>query len=566
MSNKEIKSKIEEIKKSFNDKKYDEVIKKIEDLSTIENRYAELSSLCGVCKIVKPNPNKNEILSALLDFEDAYKKAKKNSIGLDSVCNYISTCILYSDDYPELLKFLSLASIMYSDVEKFFGFNEKLSLIGIKLYKMLLDYDKMRTITHDLIKNNTKHLTTLCRWAYINNYSYKWKQENYLNYLKSISKIFPTYNTKSINNINFKSNKRVKIGFVGCNFNSDHSITYFMQDLVENLNKEKFETYAFDLGRYSKNNLPLLELKKKFDHYLEYKSISNQEVIELIQGNQIEILIDIMSITHPERIGIFNNRVSPIQISWLAYCNTSGFDKIDFLIADRNVIKDEEEKYYSEKIIKLPNIWSSHSGFKLRRKFNDLPLLKNNFVTFGSFNNFLKISDDVVDTWSKILRKIIGSKLILKSSDSYDYEIIKKKFAKYGVDNAIEILEKRNYDKIEDHLNVYNKIDIALDTFPYTGVTTTFEALWMNVPVIAMNGHNFKSRCGASILKNANVDQLICLNKSDYIEKVIGLTKDIKILQKIRKELFENVLNTPLFDTKKYAIEFNKVLLEIYKK
>ena len=176
MSNKEIKSKIEEIKKSFNDKKYDEVIKKIEDLSTIENRYAELSSLCGVCKIVKPNPNKNEISSALLDFEDAYKKAKKNSIGLDSVCNYISTCILYSDDYPELLKFMSLASIMYSDVEKFFGFNEKLSLIGIKLYKMLLDYDKMRSITHDLIKNNTKHLTTLCRWAYINNYSYQPQQ------------------------------------------------------------------------------------------------------------------------------------------------------------------------------------------------------------------------------------------------------------------------------------------------------------------------------------------------------------------------------------------------------
>ncbi len=566
MSNKEIKSKIEEIKKSFNDKKYDEVIKKIEDLSTIENRYAELSSLCGVCKIVKPNPNKNEILSALLDFEDAYKKAKKNSIGLDSVCNYISTCILYSDDYPELLKFLSLASIMYSDVEKFFGFNEKLSLIGIKLYKMLLDYDKMRSITHDLIKNNTKHLTTLCRWAYINNYSYKWNQKDYFDYSKSLKKIFPNLKVKNLADINFNNNSKIKIGFLSCNYNLGHSITYFMRNIVSNFDKTKFETYALDIGKYNLKNKPDNEFKNIYDHWLELNNESNQKVIEIIQKNEIEILVDTISLTHPERIGILNNRICPLQISWLAYCNTLGFDFIDYLIADGNVIKHDEEKYYSEKIIKLPNIWSCHSGFNFNRKFQDLPFIKNNFITFGSFNNFLKISDDVIEIWSKILKKVEGSKLILKSSESYNYEIIENKFAKYNVDKSIIILDKKNYIKTEDHLNLYNKIDIALDTFPYTGVTTTFEALWKGIPVITMAGHNFKSRCGESILKNAKFENLICSDKNDYINKTLKLVKDIGYLKNLRVKLFNNILKTQLFDSKKYALEFQDFLLKKYRR
>ena len=124
----------------------------------------------------------------------------------------------------------------------------------------------------------------------------------------------------------------------------------------------------------------------------------------------------------------------------------------------------------------ITKIWSAHSGFNCK-KLSGTPLLKNKYVTFGSFNNFLKISNEVVETWSKILKKIDNSKLILKSSEKFNYELLMRKFEKYGVNLTIQILDKENFDKIEDHLNLYNKIDIALDTFPYTGVTTTFEAL-----------------------------------------------------------------------------------------
>ena len=122
-----------------------------------------------------------------------------------------------------------------------------------------------------------------------------------------------------------------------------------------------------------------------------------------------------------------------------------------------------------------------------------------------------------------------------------------------------------DYTLTNGHTNmIYNKVDIALDTFPYTGVTTTFEALWKGIPVITMAGHNFKSRCGESILKNAKLESLICSDSNDYINKTLKLVKDIDNLKILRTDLFTNVLKTPLFDKKKYTMEFQKILLTKY--
>ena len=560
----DIKHKIGEIRKLFSEKKFDEVLNKINAFSKIKERPSELSSLSGICKILKSNPTQKEIISALTDFKDSYFKSKTSNNGLDSVCNYISTCILYSSNYPELFNYFNDAKILYDEAESNFGYNEKLYIAGLKLHKSILDYDKMREINASLVNNNTKHLTTLCRWAYINNYCYKWKQEDYFDFSKVLKEHFPSCQTESVSGLYFKDKEKIKIGFVSCNYNAAHSITYFMKEIIENMDKKKFEIHAFDLGRYGKYNQPISEFKIKFDFWHELKDKSNQEVINFIQKNKIEILIDVISLTHPDRIGIFKNRISPLQISWLAYCNTVGFDTIDYLISDKYLVKDGEEKYYAEKIIKMSNIWSSHSGFSFIRKFQELPFLDSKQITFGSFNNFMKISDEVVETWSNILKKVKNSRLILKSSETYNYEIIKNKFKKLGVNNSIKILNKNDFENTEDHLNLYNKIDIALDTFPYTGVTTTFEALWKGIPVITMAGHNFKSRCGESILKNAKLESLICSDSDDYINKTLKLVRDIDNLKILRTELFSNILKTPLFDNMKYTMEFEKILLTKY--
>ena len=237
-----------------------------------------------------------------------------------------------------------------------------------------------------------------------------------------------------------------------------------------------------------------------------------------IQNVNIDILIDLAGLWSNNRANIFNTRICPLQISWLGFNNSTGLKEVDFILADTNTVKNEEKEYVT-KIYKLPKIWNSHCGFEYKRVFNELPFKKNNYFTFGSLNNFIKINDEVLDTWIKILKKTKNSKLILKSSLFLCEEVLKKKFEKEGLINSIEILKKTKRKEFLSHLNLYNKIDLCLDTFPFTGVTTTFEALWKNVPVISKAGYNFNSRCGESILKNANIENFIATSNDDYVEK-----------------------------------------------
>ena len=193
-----------------------------------------------------------------------------------------------------------------------------------------------------------------------------------------------------------------------------------------------------------------------------------------------------------------------------------------------------------------------------------MPLESNKFITFGCFNNFRKINEDVIEVWSKILKYTKNSKLLLKTSIATSREFYKQKFNKYGV---LESIIFSDYNKnLNDHLNEYKKIDIALDTFPWNGVTTSFESIWMNVPVIVMDGYNFNSRCGFSINTNLKLPDLIAKNKEDYINKAVSLAQDKEMLLKIRKNLFEKVINSSLFDKKKFSDEFFSSLEKILSK
>ena len=205
-------------------------------------------------------------------------------------------------------------------------------------------------------------------------------------------------------------------------------------------------------------------------------------------------------------------------------------------------------------------MWNCHSGINSVRSPSVPHFLKEKNITFGSFNNFNKINDRVINVWSQILLKVKNSKLILKSSLKIDKSFLKKEFEKYGVIDSIIFLKKR---KLESHYNLYKKIDIALDTFPYNGVTTTFEALSMGVPVITMTGYNFNSRCGESIIKNLGIENLIANNEDDYILKAQKMAKDNEKLLDMRKKIYDISHETPLFDTKQFSHDFFSILEKI---
>ena len=341
----------------------------------------------------------------------------------------------------------------------------------------------------------------------------------------------------------------------------NHSVTYFIKDLLDN-NNENFETHIFsDIDEKREDDTTKI-IKAKVDFFHNISNKSNSEFARFLRSIGIDILIDLNGYVGKGRVEIFNSRVCKLQISWLGYNNTIGLNHSDYLIADKNLIFEKEKDLYKEKIIYLDEIWSSHSGLNIERKYNHLPSENSGYITLGSFNNYTKISDDTVEVWSKILKKINNSKLILKSSVSHADIHFKEFFEKEGVLN--KVIFKNRSKNFEDHINLYKDIDLCLYTFPYTGVTTTCEALWMNVPVISVAGFNFNSRCGESILINSNLKDLVAKNKDDYISKVVSLANDIDRLKKIRKFIFDEVLKTNTFNTKKFAGNFWKSILDTY--
>ena len=560
------KSFLDNINKLFSKKKFNEVIIKIRENNQFLKNHPDLYNISAVCKILKSKNTKNDIISALQDFENYFLNSKADNKKIEAVCNYIATCVVNSKKYNDIIPYFSRAKKFFKICKKQIGYNEKLFISGVDLYKYLVDLYNAKQLLKELIRNKSKSKIVYSAFGYLNNYDYDWNLKEYFEYSKKIVNFFPQHQSEILSKINYKKNKKIKIGFISKDFKANHSLTYFLKKLLLYFDKNKFETYGITLTDDNLVKDSSLELKNNFENWLNLSKLNNQQVINILQNNKIEILVDLLGLFHADRIEIFNSRISPLQISWLGYPNTVGFPNIDYLISDKNLIKNGEEKFYSEKIIKLSEIWNCHSGFEFNRKLFEPPVKLNKYITFGSFNNFLKISNEVVEVWSEILKKTKNSKLILKSSLNVSNNFIYEKFEKFGVLNSIKIYQSSDFKNIKDHIGLYKKIDIALDTFPYNGVTTTFEALWSGVPVMSMKGYNMNSRCGESILKNGNIDFLISENKEEYVKKVLSYSKNIPKLEELRLKIHSNILNTPLFNSKKFSNDFQNKLLSVYKK
>ena len=545
---------LSKLKKLFQEKKYSEIVMDIELKTTENDRSPALHNLLGVCRASQKGKSDRDVKHALNDFEAAFNKDNLGEISLESLCNHIKLCAEMGRKDSDLVNNLLVSEKMFLKAEKKFSENERYLAHGIDLYKYLLKHKERISVIEKILKLGK--LNKVFGSVYITSQMYldNWNQKNFKEFQKKFSQIFGVLDAKKISKID-TNKKKVKIGFFSPDYRQYHSITYFMKDLIKDLKQTKFETHGLSLLKSNEHDETTKYFLELFDHWIDLGDKSDQEIVNVIQNQDIDILIDLTGLWSSNRANIFNTRVCPLQISWLGFNNSSGLKEIDFILADTKSIRDEENDY-GAKIYKLPKIWNSHSGFKYERVFNELPFKKNNFFTFGSFNNFMKINNEVLNTWISILKKIKNSKLILKSSLYICEDVIKKKFEAEGLIGSIEILKKTTRNDFLSHLNLYDKIDLCLDTFPFNGVTTTFEALWKNVPVITKSGYNFNSRCGESILKNAQIENFVATSNDEYIKKAIFFANNTNELENTRKKLFEKILYTPLFNTVEFSNDF----------
>ena len=556
-----------ELQKLFQEKNYEEVIKKIES-SVEKNKISSgLLNILGVSRVLSFKKDISILELALENFKESYLKEKNTQISLDALTNYVNLFVQIFDMKNDEISSKNLEQefhntfIMVKEAEEKFGYNHKFFLSIVKLYKKLNNISKCIFYLQKIFENNNGDKNTLCSYIYYNSFQNNWSQKDFLSKSKEINAYCVNLDQHKLTRLCKKKNNKIKLGFLSSDIYKKHSVTYFLKTVIANYDNDKFEIYLYNNNK--DEDLSTKEFQNLVNKSYNIFNLSDLDAVNHIRNDNIDIAFDLMGLTSSNRINLFKNRIAPIQISWLGYCNTTGLHEIDYIVSDHNLIKENEIDLHSEKIIFLPNIWSCHVGFELSRTETQPPCIKKDHVTFGSFNNFNKINENVIKTWSNIIKEVDKSKLVLKSSVNINIYNLKKVFKEYGVLDSVIFLNKQT--SFENHLKLYENVDIALDTFPYNGVTTSFEAIWMGVPVLTMEGFNFNSRCGESINKNIHMNDLVAKSEEDYISKAISLANDKKKLLGVRKKIFNDSLLSPLFNQKNFCFNFFKSIDKIYR-
>lgn len=539
----------------FKKKKFSDLEFEIEAISNFKNRSAFLSNLLGVAKVKKSSATNIDFEKARDLFKDSYEKDPSY---IDALCNlgYVSLRLKNFDYIVGELKFFKKTN----------GYNKKINETLAKIHSFNNQVEEALALYREIADKDELSKLTAANFLTLLNYSSNFSQKEYLDFCQKINKKFMPVDLDGLIDIDLvKETKNINIGFISPDF-IKHSVTEFLFETLKELKNKGLKLHAFNLRKVEELDPISQSLIEVFDGWHNIAHLNDLEAANEIRKNKINILIDLVGYFENNRFTVMKYKAAPVQMLWLGYVNTLGMKEIDYIVADPYLIFDDEKNLYTEKIARLPNIWNCHSGIKFNEEAKEPPFLKNDYITFGCFNNSIKITDETILVWSKILLEKKNSKIIIKAS-SEDAEIaqknILKKFESLNVKASRVLFSKRNKDK-SDHYKMYNKVDISLDTFPYPGVTTSMESIWMGVPVLTLNGNNFVSRCGASINLNLGMPELIAETKNEYIEKALTLSNDKNKLIEIRKLLRKKALNSPLFDTKKFGQQFYEMLDDIW--
>jgi predicted O-linked N-acetylglucosamine transferase (SPINDLY family) len=366
---------------------------------------------------------------------------------------------------------------------------------------------------------------------------------------------------------NLKLQKKIKLGFVSYDFR-DHVIMYQIFGVLKELyTKNEFIIYAY-YNHETEDNITS-EVKKYFHFWVNISKMGDSEATNRIRSDEICILFDLSGYTVGNKIGIFVQRAAPIQISWAGYLNSTGLKNIDYIIADSIVVPTNSKNIFMEKIIRLPNVWSTLSGLgmpNLSEVSAITPATYNKYLTLGCFSNIHKINNQVIDLIIKIFKNISNLKFIFQSEYFEDLEY-KNYFNNIFIKNDIkkERLTLLGYLKRNEFLLKYNEVDIILDTFPYGGGTTSLEASWMCVPIITKEGDTFLSRCGLSINSNLGISEMVYKNEDECINKIKSFNNDYNKIQLIKEKLIKNKNLHPLFDSKMFANDLSKQIYQVIK-
>ena len=343
----------------------------------------------------------------------------------------------------------------------------------------------------------------------------------------------------------------LRVGLVSGDLRN-HPVAHFLESTLSRLAPERIELIAYSTNH--KTDELTSRIRPRFSAWKSLIGLSDEKAAQLIHSDGVQVLIDLSGHSAYNRLPVFAWKPAPVQATWLGFLGTTGVAEIDYLLGDPQVTPPENDGNFSESVWRLPDVWCCLTPPDMALTVAPLPALSAGGVTFGSFNNLCKMTDQVVALWTRVLKAVPGSRLFLKTKQLGDPEVreyTRQRFTARGIEPDRLILEGASPRKLL--LEAYNRVDIALDPFPYGGATTTCEALWMAVPFVTLKGDQFLSRCGLSLNTALDLTDWIADDQDDYVAKAVLHSHDLKRLATVREGLRERVLASPIFDADRFA-------------
>lgn len=325
-----------------------------------------------------------------------------------------------------------------------------------------------------------------------------------------------------------------------------HPVAYFLEAILDAHDPKRVEPYAY--AQVTKPDETTSRMKAKFNVYRSTVGHSDQDVAAMILEDQIDILVDLAGHTAENRLMVMARRPAPIQVTYLGYPDTTGMSAMDYRMTDALADPEGQDLFCAEKLVRLPHCFLCYHPPEDAPPVMPPPVLVSGGVTFGSFNSLHKVNEDVVRLWARLLQRVPGSKLLLKSMAFQDSGI-RDRYLELFAGNGVEPdrLTMASWEPgVKGHLALYAEVDIGLDPFPYHGTTTTCEALWMGVPVVTRRGVVHVSRVGCSLLHQVGLDSLVARDEEEYLNIAAGLAADPGRLAILRSELRDRMRQSPL--------------------
>jgi predicted O-linked N-acetylglucosamine transferase (SPINDLY family) len=335
----------------------------------------------------------------------------------------------------------------------------------------------------------------------------------------------------------------LRVGYVSADLR-EHTLRLFLHPVLRHHDRRGFEIHCY--SSVKARDVWTDRLRELADDWHDVATLTDAELAERIRSDRIDVLIDLSMYMDGHRRRTFAEKPAPVQLAWFAYPGTTGAEGVDYRITDPLLDPPGAPLPYSERSLWLPHSFWCYDPASETPAVNELPALAAGRVTFGCLNNFLKVNRAVLELWGRVLTAVPNSELLLLAPSAWAQKFARSELQKQGVDPTRVHCEGLKWR--EKYLELYHRIDVALDCFPYNGHTTSFDAFWMGVPVVTLLGKTIVGRAGLCQAHHLDLRELVAETPDEYLGIAAGLARDLPRLRVLRGELRGRLARSPLMD------------------